>query len=73
MISFSDLLLLVWSIHVAANGIISVFFMLILHTHSLLYPSVSGHLGCLHVLAREGNGTPLQYSCPENPMDGGAW
>ena len=21
----------------------------------------------------EGNGTPLQYSCPENPRDGGAW
>ena len=27
-------------------------------------------LGCL---AGEGNGTPLQYSCLENPMDGGAW
>ena len=25
-----------------------------------------GHVG-------EGNGTPLQYSCLENPMDGGAW
>ena len=24
-------------------------------------------------LFREGNGTPLQYSCLENPMDGGAW
>ena len=24
-------------------------------------------------LNREGNGTPLQYSCLENPMDGGAW
>ena len=21
----------------------------------------------------EDNGTPLQYSCLENPMDGGAW
>ena len=21
----------------------------------------------------EGNGTPLQYSCLENPMEGGAW
>ena len=21
----------------------------------------------------EGNGSPLQYSCPENPMDRGAW
>ena len=25
-------------------------------------------MGC-----REGNGTPLQYSCLENPMDGGVW
>ena len=22
---------------------------------------------------REDNGTPLQYSCLENPMEGGAW
>ena len=27
----------------------------------------------LRMLFREGNGTPLQYSCLENPMDGGAW
>ena len=27
---------------------------------------------CLLYLG-EGNGTPLQYSCLENPMDGGAW
>ena len=26
----------------------------------------------IHVVG-EGNGTPLQYSCLENPMDGGAW
>ena len=25
------------------------------------------------VVIREGNGNPLQYSCLENPMDGGAW
>ena len=24
-------------------------------------------------MCREGNGTPLQYSCLENPMHGGAW
>ena len=24
-------------------------------------------------IIREGNGTPLQYSCLENPMDGGTW
>ena len=22
---------------------------------------------------REGNGTPLQFSCLENPIDGGVW
>ena len=27
----------------------------------------------LNSVAREGNGTPLQYSCLETPMDGGAW
>ena len=27
----------------------------------------------LAVIFREGNGTPLQYSCLENPMDRGAW
>ena len=26
-----------------------------------------------HYSIGEGNGTPLQYSCLENPMDGGAW
>ena len=35
--------------------------------HTLGFPWwVSGKDG-------EGNGTPLQYSCLENPMDGGAW
>ena len=27
----------------------------------------------LYITNREGNGTPLQYSCLENPMEGGAW
>ena len=33
-------------------------------------------LGSIPGLGRspgEGNGNPLQYSCLENPMDGGAW
>ena len=36
----------------------------------------AGDLGSLPGLERspgEGNGNPLQYSCLENPMDGGAW
>ena len=35
-----------------------------------------GDLGLIPRLGRapgEGNGNPLQYSCLENPMDGGAW
>ena len=31
------------------------------------------HLTFLEWYIGEGNGTPLQYSCLENPMDGGAW
>ena len=27
----------------------------------------------LHTQIGEGNGNPFQYSCLENPMDGGAW
>ena len=27
----------------------------------------------LYIISGEGNGTPLQYSCLENPTDGGAW
>ena len=30
-------------------------------------------LRVLSAVSREGNGTPLQYSCLETPMDGGAW
>ena len=30
-------------------------------------------IGLTNVVCGEGNGTPLQYSCLENPMDGGAW
>ena len=29
--------------------------------------------GKIYVTFGEGNGTPLQYSCLENPRDGGAW
>ena len=36
----------------------------------------AGDSGSIPGLGRspgEGNGNPLQYSCLENPMDGGAW
>ena len=38
--------------------------------------SNAGDPGSIPGLGRspgEGNGNPLQYSCLENPMDGGAW
>ena len=37
--------------------------------------SRSIHCACASVVLSlgEGNGTPLQHSCLENPMDGGAW
>ena len=39
-------------------------------------PAKAGDSGSIPGLGRspeEGNGNPLQYSCVENPVDGGAW
>ena len=39
------------------------------------YADVTGDVGSIPGSERspgEGNGNPLQYSCPENPMDGEA-
>ena len=33
----------------------------------------SGSIPGLGRYPGEGNGNPLQYSCLENPMEGGAW
>ena len=48
------------------------------HFHWLLYAAEGLLNNCffwviLGISYGEGNGTPLQYSCLENPMDGGAW
>ena len=37
----------------------------------MVFRVLGGYLGCSSDLG-EGNGTPLQYFCLENPMDGGA-
>ena len=53
-------------------------------TSLLIYWTVPSHICIMFVafnlffitsltFSREGNGNPLQYSCLENPMDGGAW
>ena len=39
-------------------------------------PASAGNVGSIPGLGRslgEGDGNPLQYSCPENSMDRGAW
>ena len=39
-------------------------------------PAYAGDVGSFPGWGRspgEGNGNPLQYSCLENPMDGGVW
>ena len=37
-------------------------------SHAYTYVST-----CVYIAIREGDGTPLQYSCLENPRDRGAW
>ena len=39
----------------------------------LAWQGMWDNLGTLSRAGREDNGKPLQYSCLENPMDGGAW
>ena len=42
-------------------------------SYPLTFDSEEGFCACVVSPFGEGNGTPLQYSCLENPMDGGAW
>ena len=48
---------------------VHVYFSVLVSQGIYLGLGILGHM----VVFREGCGTPLQYSCPENPMDGGAW
>ena len=50
---------------VALICICSLLHLLLNPVYALFYP--------LKIQRGEGNGNPLQYSCLENPMDGGAW
>ena len=44
------------------------FIILLICIHLYIYVCV-----CIYAYIYIGNGTPLQYSCLENPMDGGPW
>ena len=46
-------------------------FQLITYFICLYFSTIYFGISCLPFW--KGNGTPLQYSCLENPMDGGAW
>ena len=46
---------------------------LIFNRCSFIGDLIGIHLVLFDPLYWEGNGTPLQYSCLENPTDGGAW
>ena len=41
--------------------------------HELPIPCNFQTISICYTVIGEGNGTPLQYSCLENPMGGGAW
>ena len=60
------------SIFKVRNGQSSNFSLYHYDTNTLFCLSLP-HLRALTTTLGEGNGTPLQYSCLENPMDGGAW
>ena len=48
---------------------ISVYIYICIHTHTYPYMCITQS----NIQIGEGNGTPLQYSCLKNPMEGGAW
>ena len=75
MTIFSNTVLCTWNL-LREDGILKV----LTHTHKktnyvrwqMCYDCDNHFTMCMYI-SGEGNGTPLQYSCLENPMDGGAW
>ena len=70
---------LLWTVPLWTWGCVYLFLILVLSGYmprsgiARLFDN-SGYLRILHtVFYGEGNGTPLQHSCLENPVDGGAW
>ena len=63
----------IWVVYAAIN-IQGTYKFLLRHTYScLLHEYLEEELLGPTIMLEEGNGTPLQDSCLENPMDGGAW
>ena len=44
-----------------------------MHQKVIYHAMQLGNMHFLNIFTGKGNGTPLQYSCLENPRDGGAW
>ena len=69
----------VWQGWATNNYKTSTIFLVLLTAHSLSCPALltqavsRPNSRWLYLITGEGNGTPLQYSRLENPMDGGAW
>ena len=61
------------SIYLKLSSITVYFVVLVFHSYFFYLSSFPLIFRLPSIRAIEGNGTPLQYSCLENPMDGGAW
>ena len=59
--------------HVISLDHILSFLCIDIHRFLKYISSKIGIILVIHSFVREGTGAPLQYSCLENPMDGGAW
>ena len=77
----SLMIVLVWNARTNARTTLFFFFKITLcffpgGSEDKVSACNAGDLGWIPVSGRfpgEGNGNPLQYSCLENPMGGGAW
>ena len=70
------------SIHSSVDGHLSCFYVLAIVNSAAMNNGIhvslsilvsSGYVPRSGIAVSYGDGTPLQYSCLENPMDGGAW
>ena len=56
------------------NAMCSQVYLIVHDMNSISWAGTSSHFWTsIAFQFGDGNGTPLQYSCLENPMDGGAW